>query len=625
MADQYTNCESTIAPGEILCSQKHCVNYQETSTMKRVCKCENPNGGMVPDCKPKNDSFPVETSECYNKVTGERRNITPDACFELRDTDRNWNIRRCFCCCSCFAWGTLIAVPGEYRQVQTIAIGDPVLAGSPTRDPNGVLRLSWEPRTVAFSDGTTPGQGQVVIMIQYGDESELMVTTDQPFLTPGGALVRADRLTVEDLLVDANGNPVPITGVTLGTANVGIHNLGTADPVDGSLDRHLLLANGVVAGDHTVRLLQSSMFADAFEPGHAERAVIGTGAYAAALEGGQGALYASVRGKEARPPRNEAFVSMADALGVSAPRGAPSFVTPAQARAIAGNGEFAPPTVQVNVAEFTHLQKVFAAFFPGVHFHLVWESEDPNAWAFEAYGLRVVQISGKLLRARVIGREGLAFIMAQGVGRFLGSPPSDRRGYACTGQADYFAVGYGFINLFYGQSLEMGLQALSQVKKLFAWAEADGGGNGGGDGDGDGDDRARRCRNPGLRCRIEAINAALAGQDLPQCAGAPVPGSLRLESVAVREVDLSQMVVATFSEPVDPASVGNVVSWTIRPVSEVTSAEVDPRNPRAVLLSVVFPDPPEGRYTLAVADVLSSQGATLDPEHAGGEFDVPGS
>lgn len=609
----YTNCENTIDPGEVLCGDTHCNNYAQTSTMKRVCYCLKPDGTKLPpdQCQPKGDSFPVSTTECYNKATGQRLNITPEACDQKRDQDKNWGNRTCYCCCSCFAWGTLIAVPGEEREVQTIGVGEPILAGSVTV-MGGAVQVSWAPRTVAYSDGTSPAPEQTVVLIQYGDDGELIVTTDQPFVTPEGELVRADRLTVEDRLVDAQGNPVAIAAVVLGKREVGLHHLATDVASDSGLDGHILLANGVLAGDHTVRLLQNSVFAEAFASGHDERPVLGTEEYAQALESGRSHRFASVAGEHTRTVRHRGFVSMADVVQTPPPRGAVSFLTGQDARAIRENGEFAPPTVQVNVAEFRYLQRLIAGFFPAVHFHLDWESEDPNAWAFEAYGVRVVQVSGKLLRARCIRRDGLAFIMAQGLARFYGAPPADAKGLACTGQADYYAMGVLFIELFYGRSAETGLNALSQVKTLFSWAGDPGVSHGGRD----------RCRNPGLACRLEAMNAALAGFDLPRCAGGPLPGSLRLESAEVRRVDELPAVVATFSDPVDPHSVGNVVSWSIRPVSEVTAAQVDPDDPHAVVLRVVFPEPPEGSYTLSVTSVVSHDGSTLDPDRSSADFEV---
>ena len=83
----YTNCESTISPEEVLCDQSHCNQYLQTSTMKRTCYCEDWKGNKIPGCQPKGDSFPVSTTECYNKATGARLNITPEKCDELRDGD----------------------------------------------------------------------------------------------------------------------------------------------------------------------------------------------------------------------------------------------------------------------------------------------------------------------------------------------------------------------------------------------------------------------------------------------------------------------------------------------------------------------------------------------------------
>ena len=95
----YHLCEDFLAPGEVLCTPEHCRTFRQTSSFKRVCMCLKADGTRIPGCDPKSGSFPVETTECYNKVTGERRALTADACRELRDTDPDWTFRPCFCCC----------------------------------------------------------------------------------------------------------------------------------------------------------------------------------------------------------------------------------------------------------------------------------------------------------------------------------------------------------------------------------------------------------------------------------------------------------------------------------------------------------------------------------------------
>ncbi|MEN2786780.1 Ig-like domain-containing protein [Sphingomonas qilianensis] len=600
----YTNCETTIGPDEVLCSQTHCNNYQNTSSMKRVCYCLDWKGNKIPNCEVKGDSFPVSTTECYNKATGERRNITPTACDELRDRDKNWGNRTCFCCCSCFAWGTRLAVgPGQTREIQEVGIGETILTGSLASGT-----LEWTPRRVVFSDGTSPAADQIAIVVQYGDGGEIVVTTDQPFLMPDGTLKRADRLTVEDQLVDDSGTAVTINSVWLGKLDIGLHNIA-ADTGGDTLDGHLLSVNGIVAGDHTVRVLQSSdEYAAYFASGHDELPVIGSVEYA--TQGGEGTTQFASVARDVQTAFRDGFVAMAEVANAPVPKGAAAFVTPAQATDIRKNGSFRPLGQATNKAEFEYLRKVFSAFYPDIYFRLNWEDQTPNLFAYTENGMKLVYVSGALLRATCVGRDGLAFLMAHGVGRLIGAPPGGARGVACTGQADYFGIGYVFIDVLYGRSSEAGLAALKEIGTLFGFISAE---NAAG---------TDRCMNPSIACRLDALNAALAGQELPYCAGAPSIGTLALETAEYIAFEGVPTVVATFSEAVYPGSTNNVVNFQIRPVAGVLVAGARLDRPEQVILNVVLPDPPAGTYTLSVSDVLSMEGSTLDPARSSATFTV---
>lgn len=603
----YTNCENTIGPDEVLCSQTHCNNYQQTSTMKRVCYCKDYKDKPIPGCDPKGDSFPVSTTECYNKATKERRNITPEACDELRDKDKNWGNRTCYCCCSCFAWGTKVAVSAtQVREIQEVGVGETVLTGS-LQISGGALTLSWQPQPLIFSDGTSPKPGQNCVLIQYGDDGEIVVTTDQPFLMHDGTLKRADRITVDDRLVDANGQPVQVNAVFLGKADIGLHNIA-AEVTGSSIDGHLLITNGIVAGDHTVRVLQSSAaIASLFAKGHDDLPVIGTSAYAA-----HKAAVSEFTSQRAAPQTfRHAFVTTEAILAAPVPYGATPFVTSPQASDIRANGRFHPISSQINQAEFTYLKKLFAGFYPDIHFSLNTDDQDPNLFAFESFGLKVVYVSGALLRATCIGRQGLAFLMAHGIARFIGGPPANFQGVSCTGQADYFAVGYLFNDVFYGESTDWGLAALRQIKELFGWISAEHA------------QGSNRCMEPSIRCRLDALNAALAGHELPACAGAPSVGTLKLEKAELRMFESAATVLATFSDPLLANSIGNVVNYQIRPVTVVTVAERELTNLKVAVLNVVLPDPPQGTYTLTVSNILAADGSTLDPNHVTATFTVP--
>src|SRR5471030_604382 len=55
----------------------------------------------------------------------------------------------CVCCCSCFAYGTAIAIPdGGFKKIEQFVVEDTVLAAG--------VDLKWTPYTVDFSAGIVP-------------------------------------------------------------------------------------------------------------------------------------------------------------------------------------------------------------------------------------------------------------------------------------------------------------------------------------------------------------------------------------------------------------------------------------------------------------------------------------
>ena len=79
----------------------HCNSFQVTTAYHVTCA---------------NDTAmytPVQATVCKNAKSGEIK-VFPteeilDKCLQLKSQDPNWNLGICFCCCACFAHGTLIA------------------------------------------------------------------------------------------------------------------------------------------------------------------------------------------------------------------------------------------------------------------------------------------------------------------------------------------------------------------------------------------------------------------------------------------------------------------------------------------------------------------------------------
>ncbi|MFC6299981.1 hypothetical protein GNF76_19145 [Pseudomonas sp. CCM 7893] len=602
MTDQ---CKENLEPGQSLCAVTHCESYRQSSTMARWCKCKNWDGTPIKDCTPMGGNFPVETYNCYNKTTKERKNITQDECQALRDANKDWSWQACYCCCSCFAWGTRITVaPNQYKIVETIQTNEPVLTTT-VEVVDGKPKFNWESRTVTFSDGMVPAPFQPAVLLQYGDLGELTVTLDQPMLLSNGSLKSADRLTLDDQLVDRDGNPVKLTAVLLGKYTLGFHALSTQDFSSENFVERYLETNGVIAGEHMVTAMQDDdALAKRFVKGHGSLPRIGSTAYAKTLKGSSGNAQLSA---QAREIANEAFLTMDELINsVSVvPYGASPYITQKQAVDVAVNGTFRSMGETFLVAEFGYLKKLFKTFYPDINFFLNWEDVHPNMFAFNAYGQDTVYISGQLLRLKDMYKQGLALIMAQGVGRFVKVSYTDDSGLTCTGLADYFGTNEVLQTVFYGSWGEWVNPGFMQIKKLFALIEP-----------------ANRvghemCSTPSIPCRLESMDAAIIGMPLPPCAGGPVAESLKLESATWTTYEGALAVLVNFSHRLNPLSAKVPANYRLTADESplpVALVQMDSNVPWQVWLIIDERFKPAGQAILAVQDIRSDNGSTLDPD-----------
>ncbi|WP_152974399.1 hypothetical protein [Pseudomonas asplenii] len=565
----------------------------------------------MPDCTPMGGNFPVETYNCYNKVTKERRNITQGACQDLRDANRDWSWEPCYCCCSCFAWGTRITVaPDTYRIVQTIGLGDPVLT-TRVEVVGGKPQLMWVSRAVTFSDGMAPAPHQPAVLLQYGDQGELAVTLDQPMLLANGMLKAADRLTTDDQLVDREGRPVPLHAVILGKYTIGFHSLTTQDFGQDVSAEWFLEANGVIAGDHMVLAMQDDdTVAARFVKDHHDLPRLGSKAYA---EGRKDCSGNALLTRQAREIANEAFLSMDELINGTSPvpYGSTPYITQKQAANVAVNGTYRSMGQTFLVHDFEYLAKVFNAFFPKINFYLAWEDTHPNMFAFQAYGQSTVYVSGQLLRLEGMFKQGLAFLMAQGVARFESASYTNDSGLVCTGLADYFGANQILQTVFYGSYGTWVNPGFEQIKKLFALIdEANLIGH-------------EMCSTPSIPCRLESIEAAIIGMPLPACAGGPVPYSLKLESAKWTTREGATAVEASFSHRLDLIAAKDVANYRLThqhgaPEGNVqiplALVQLDINDPSRLWIIVDGHVSGKDPVTLTVRDLYADNGSTLDPE-----------
>src|SRR5438270_7180133 len=151
-----------------------------------------------------------------------------------------------------FANETLIATPQGDVQIERLAKGDPVLFGSAAG--SGLPHTTWAPLPVEASEGTGSGSAFQAIYIQFGAAKRLICTFDQVLLRDDGKLARASELTPGGWLVDRQRQRMSIQGVRAGLFSGGVHHIASSRRLDPFIEGHLLIANGIVAGDLTLQL-----------------------------------------------------------------------------------------------------------------------------------------------------------------------------------------------------------------------------------------------------------------------------------------------------------------------------------------------------------------------------------
>jgi len=206
--------------------------------------------------------------------------------------------------------------------------------------------------------------------------------------------------------------------------------------------------------------------------------------------------------------------------------------------------------------------------------------------------------------------QGLAVIIAHGIAMYYTSGEEEGE-FPCQAVADNFGIGYVMRTLLDPNWGEAANEGLAQIKKFFHHIPK----------------RLRPgdphdlCHDPGIECRLKALEAAIIGRALPACTGIPQPGRLELSSAKAEIVEGSASILVSFNEAVGD-SAEDVTNYTITPAVEITSALRDQEDPSKVILTVIFPDPATGEYELDVHDILAADGSTLSPVGRTAYFEV---
>jgi hypothetical protein len=254
-----TSCVDALGPDAVLCSDEHCAAFAESSAFVAICDCIDWQGQPIPDCTPKDASYPVMSGSCFNPQTGEWQDMTPRQCAGL---GQPWIYRTCYCCCEPSRRdAAAIAVPEGERPAADVGPGDPVMTAARTEGA-----FVWSPAPVTFAQGDMKGGPSVACgrtpAVRVGlAEGATVVAPAQLLLTSAGTLRRADRLRSGiDEAVAMDGRPLTVTSVERGSTSATLRRIAVGSLVlrdlGGGIDGHLIARDGIVVGDYVTELYQ---------------------------------------------------------------------------------------------------------------------------------------------------------------------------------------------------------------------------------------------------------------------------------------------------------------------------------------------------------------------------------
>lgn len=601
------SCVDTLGPGNTLCNSDHCNEFQETTNFHAICLCIDWQGHTIPDCNPKNSNYPVQTGQCYNPNTGAIQNTTSQACTAL---GAPWYFQTCYCCCTCFAANTPIAIPTGTMAIGDVQINDTVLAAA--AGAGGTW--TWSPQMVTFSSGapatssTDPTAGNIMIYMAFGDQQALILSRDQLVMLPDGKLKRADQLVpgIDQLVAAADAVPLPIHQLASGYYKGAVHHIATATPSytdwDGSIDTHLINANGIIGGDYLLQMYQDT---DKMKPHLADPD---------APDLGSPDYHAAAPMLMVKP-----FVVGKQMVAAGVEVTTPGFRVHAASEAVIPSGAFQlftarqeallmGPTIPkrgfsdvTNVQLTNYYAKVYGAFYPAIDVYLDWESIHPNVYAFKQYGRHIVVVGGEFLRLGPLYGPAMAMAISFGVanGALEGNA-------AELGHSIYDGIGIIMQQVFQGGStigeLQQGGQA--QFTTLLALLDTAEAGDSGDIGDG-----------LSAACMISTIDAAISGDPLPACAGGPPTPTLALTSADYADGQLT----ISFSEPVDAAGATEVSHYHVTPDGDITAVTMVEGVGTQVVASVALKP---GSYSVTASRIQAVDGSPLDPAHSSAAFAV---
>ncbi|MDA9421113.1 fibronectin type III domain-containing protein [Bradyrhizobium sp. CCBAU 53380] len=502
---------------------------------------------------------------------------------------------KCWCCCSCMAWGTPIETSeGNYRLIETIVTGDTVLSTGGKMD-------AWVPREVTGVGGIAPG---VPIDICYtakflladGAERTMVSTADHLYLIPGCKLSPVQDLRPGDKVVQADGKEAVVTLVAFGQFSGGVRNfaMGDYDPKEHPGDPykgHLMNTFGLVTADLALQMAfyQNEFGDDLLARKGEDIRHIGTPGFFAKYD--TAAYEAFVADPQQWP---KGFKPAAKSL-INIPASALRYFTDEQAHDIAEHEVAQNPSNSEAMADFKYLKKLMRGFYPNYYYIADWARSEPNAWFFNDLDQSYIVVSGGLMRLSTMNIPGLSMVFCHML--------AQAGGKTCTGDADYWGAALWFREIWYDDLFfEMFDKARPEVEATFALVSPDHAK----------EDPNNICARPSLECRLTAIKNGGTFSGVPQCAVPPpdftVMGATAPTLTDVRVTFSAKTLVATAVDPEHYKIAGG----------KVTKAEIDATE--TVVTLTVNGLQAATHYTVRVQGVLSARGQTIAKDHNTAQF-----
>ncbi|UZT98059.1 Hint domain-containing protein [Chryseobacterium fluminis] len=449
-----TDSFSASKPFALICPDRHCQDYGDFSPQAHaLCNCKDVNGNPIPDCVPKNVLYPYPSGVCLNiDNTSDYSTKRGRACTKQGDS---YYALTCFCCCSCYANGTKIAIPTGFKTIEYFQTGDEVLTASLATGS-----LKWNTGKVAYSMGTGPdGHQSAMVYMHFGeDDRQIIVTPDQLFLMSTGKLKRSDRLVPGvDELVNEWGEAVPIHEISIGEYIGGVHHISTAAAFDGVIDGHLLLSEGVVSGDFTLQANSVHLIDMGVMEDHRELPKIGSedyeNKYSQLSKEYYGVMHITALsdGKREKVQRPQKFYLHGE-RSINVPNTAAAYLDNAQAEDVYNNApRWSFEDIGMNSSLIRYVLRLFRGFFPDINFYYDQSNVTPNAYAFVLMDMQYVVLTGGLTRLKGMDQEGLSFVLAHMISTLQKSNPTGANGWTSVAMADYYSIGF-LMDVYFGKN-----------------------------------------------------------------------------------------------------------------------------------------------------------------------------